>query len=111
VLRRDLAQQAHELVDATIGAGVGGRADDHRHAEPAGFDQHHLQVVALPRFEADMLIGAERPRTHVAGAGIGDDVVGPQRATMQEAGLLQRGEGQVAGRTKDRLDCHHVLRC
>ena len=32
VLRGDVANQCHKLVDAAVGAGIRGRADDHRHA-------------------------------------------------------------------------------
>ena len=52
--------------------------------------QHHLEIVQLPRRRARLAVGAERIGADVAAAGIGDHVVGVQRAAELEARGLER---------------------
>src|SRR5260370_4868255 len=66
VLAGEVLYDADEPVDPAIAAGVGGRADDHRHAEPARPQQHVLQIVSLPLRPARRDVPAERPRTDIA---------------------------------------------
>jgi hypothetical protein len=44
----DVAEDADEEIDAAVGPGVSGGADDQGRPEPASGQQHHLQVVDLP---------------------------------------------------------------
>ena len=48
VLAGEILDDADEPVHPAVAAGVAGRADDHRHAESAGRQQHVLEIVPLP---------------------------------------------------------------
>jgi len=58
--------RCHKPVDPAVAAGVAGRADDHRHAEPPRPQQHVLEIMPLPLHRARREIRAERPRTDIA---------------------------------------------
>ena len=101
VAPRQLADDLGVLVHAAIGARVGCRADDHRHAESASGQQHQLEVVPLPLFGATVLVRAERLRADVAASRVGHDRVGPAGHADLEAASLDRREPEVARRRED----------
>ena len=73
---RQIADDRDVEVDAAVGSGIAGGADDHRHADAAGADQHHLQIVRLPGERAGRGVGPERHRPDIVAAGIRGDIIG-----------------------------------
>jgi hypothetical protein len=76
MLAGEILDDADKPVDPAVAAGVAGRADDHRHAEPARRQQHVLEIVTLPLHRARRDVRAERPRTDITRPRIGADQIG-----------------------------------
>ena len=88
-------------VDAAVAAGVAGRADDHRHAEPASGQQHVLEIVDLPLPRARRGIRAERPWADITRSRIGADQIGLGCEPDLEAPGLDRRESEMPVRADD----------
>ncbi len=95
MLAGEVLDDADEPVDPAIAAGVGGRADDHRHAEPVCPQQHVLEIVPLPLHRARRHVRAERPRTDIARPGIGADQVGRAVEPDLKARRLDRRKAEM----------------
>src|SRR5437867_8668316 len=93
---------------ALVGAGVRRRAEDQRDPEASRRHEHRLDVVTLPHRVGCRAVRAQRIGPDVGAAGIGDDEIGAHAAAALEAGLLERGRPEVAGR-RDDADRLHAL--
>jgi len=109
MLGDDLPDQPHVLIDPAVGARVRGRAEDQRDAETSGREQHRLDVVALPDLVGGRPVRAQRIRSDVGAAGVGDDEIGRGRAAALEARPLERRRAEVARRGDDPDGLHEDL--
>jgi hypothetical protein len=98
-----------ECTSSPVGASVGRRADDHRHAEPARGQEHQLEIVPLPFLGTAVLVGAERLGADVRAPGVGDDGVGPARQPDLEAASLDGREAEVARRRENAHPLGHQV--
>ena len=76
-------------------AGVAGRADDHRHAEPPRRQQHLLEIVRLPGQRAGRGVGAQRHRPDIAGPELAQIRSGSDVDADIEAAGLDRREAEM----------------
>ena len=68
MLGRQFLDDRHIAVDAAVGAGVAGRADDHGHANASGGEQHLLEILPLPAERAGRRVGTQRHGSDVVAA-------------------------------------------
>jgi hypothetical protein len=106
VLRGQLPDDPAVQVHPAVRARVPGRADDHRHPQPARSQQHLLEVVALPAFRAAGGVGAQRHRADVVAAGVGGDDVRAGVDAELEARRTQGRETEVSVRADDLQGMH-----
>src|SRR5689334_9237069 len=66
-----LLDDPHVKIDPAVRPRVAGRADDHRHPDLTGGEEHLLQVVSLPSERTGGRVGAERNRTDIIATRIG----------------------------------------
>src|SRR5208337_4174345 len=91
----EILDDADKKVDPAVAAGVAGRADDHRHTEPARGQQHVLAIVDLPLPRTRWNIASERPRPDIARSGSGADQIGLGREAACEARGPDRREAEM----------------
>ena len=101
MLAGKVSDDADEQIDPAVGAGVPGRADDHRHTETPRREQHRLEIVHLPLQRARRNIRAERYRPDIARSGIGADQIRLTVAADLKAAGLYRCKAQMSVRAND----------
>jgi len=101
VLAGEVLDDADEPVDGAVAAGVTGRADDHRHAEPPRPQQHVLEIMPLPLHRARRDVRAERPRTDIARPRIGADQIRRAIEPDPKARRLDRRKPEMPVGTQD----------
>src|SRR5690606_4938725 len=101
MLLGDVADHLDVHVDPAVAAGVARRAYQHGYAQPAGRQQHLLQVVVLPLPRRRRGVGPQRHGPDVIGTGVGKDEIWPGGDADVEALDLERSEAEVAVGTEE----------
>ena len=106
MLLRQVANDRDIEINTAIGSGIAGGADDHRHADAAGANQHHLEIVRLPGEWAGRGVGPERHRPDIVAAGIRGDVIRSRLHAEPVTLGLDGGEAQMPIGRNDRHRLH-----
>src|SRR5262249_55070748 len=101
MLARQITDDVDVLIHPAVGARVGCRTHDHRHAETARRHEHQLEVMSLPLLGAAVLVSAERLRPDIATARVCHDGIRALRHAEIEAPPLDRREPEMSRRRQD----------